>query len=214
MIYDKLTIVNQALIACGHEPVSVEDGSPQWIAASQAYDRMLPVLIYKHKWNFQTRLFGLVRIGTSTYPGYTDIYEIPVDCLHLENAWRTDLAASVPQFSSFDGDGMGSQPPQLDYKIIGQQLHCYGPQGVTAYYVQAPPTAKHWPPGFVETLVREIESLIYQGLNEDAEAAQITKKLALAELSEARAKSSSEEPRRVAYRSNIVNARRGFWRRG
>jgi hypothetical protein len=219
MLLDKLTVCNQALIATGNTPVTTDDGSAQWIAASTAYDRMLPLVLYKHNWTFQTNTLSLARLGTSTYPGYSDIYQKPTDCLHLENVWRTDLAASMPQVSSFGVDGMGAMPPPLDYRIVSDQIHCVAPNGVTALYVIDP--AAHSEvildvnPGILETLTREIESLLYQGLNEDNAGAVATKKLAAVEISEARAKADSEMPRRVAFRSSFIEKRRrratGWW---
>lgn len=220
MLLDKLSVINEALIATGNEPVTTDDGSAQWIAASTAYDRMLPIVLYKHNWTFQTSLFNLVRLGASTYPGYSDIYEKPQDCLTILNVWRTDLAQQiVPLTSGFGVDGMGAMPPQLDYKIISNQIHCFAPNGVTALYEVDP--AKHAEvtldvtPGILETLRREIEALLYQGLNEDAPSAQLTKRLAAAEMDEARARADQEGPRRVAFRSLLCERRRsqklGWW---
>lgn len=219
MLLDKLTVINNALIATGNEPVTTDDGSAQWMAASTAYDRMLPLVLYKHNWTFQTITLNLARLGASTYPGYADIFQKPYDCLHLENVWRTDLAANMPQFSGFGVDGMGVMPPPLDYKIIGDQIHCVAPNGVTCLYVIDP--AKHSnvildvTPGILETLHREVESLLYQGLNEDKDGAVATKKLAADEIGEARSKADSEMPRRVAFRSGFLEARRrrkiGWW---
>jgi hypothetical protein len=215
-IFDKLTIINNALIATGNEPVTTDDGSAQWIAGSTAYDRALPSVLYKHNWPFQTALLALGRLGTSAYPGYTDIYAKPTDCLHLENVWRTDLAALVvpKPFGGFYLDGSGVLPPPLDYKIIGDQIHCAGPYGVTALYVQVA-VSGNWPPGFVETLTREIESFIYQGLNEDIDAAKMAKVAANTEMAEARAKIDAESPRKVAFRSRFLERRKtritGWW---
>lgn len=220
MLLDKLSVINDTLIATGNEPVTTDDGSAQWISASNAYDRMLPIVLYKHNWPFQTNTLNLARIGTSAYPGYSDIYQKPQDCLHIENVWRTDLALEfLPQTSGFGIDGMGAMPPALDYKIIGDQIHCVGPNGVTALYVVDPTEHSEVildvTPGILETLRREIESLLYQSLNEDSASAQLTKKLAMAEMDEARAKADSEGPRRVAFRSGFTEKRRraklGWW---
>ena len=219
MLLDKLTEINNCLIATGNSPVTTDDGSPSWVAASTAYDRVLPVVLYKHNWKFQTATLNLARLGTSTYPGYSDIYAKPFDCLHLENVWRTDLAQDVPVLSQFGIDGMQVMPPELDYKIIGDQIHTVAPNGATCLYVVDP--TKHSdvildiPPGALETLRREIESMLYQSLNEDPQGAEMTKKLALEEMAEARQKDSSEQPRRVAFRSNFLERRRrhtvGWW---
>ncbi len=218
-IYDKLTIINMALIATGNNPVTTDDGSPEWITGSAAYDRALPLVIYKGNWTFQTKTnVALARIGTSAYPGYTDIYQKPIDCLHIENVWRSDLGPLIVQTSSFDQYGMGAMPPPLDYKIIGDQIHCYAPNGATALYVAIPAPfgqSGTWPPGFAEALVRQVESYLYQSMNDDITLAEAAGKVAEAELSEARAKVDSEQPRRVAYRSRFLERRRrsktGFW---
>jgi hypothetical protein len=213
--YDKLTIINDALLATGNRTVVSDNGSAEWIASSRFYDRCLPVLLYEHNWPFQTATVGLARKGSSAYPGYLDIYAKPQDCLHLENVWRTDFGILIPQFSGFNEDGMQTRPPALDYKIIGDQIHCCAPEGATALYVQYPNTPKAWPPGFVETLTRRIESFLYQGLNEDSTSAKAVGSVAEDELSKARAKIDSESPRRVAFRSRIQERRRtprdGWW---
>jgi len=219
MLLDKLTVINDCLIATGNNPVTGDDGSASWIAASNAYDRMLPVVLSKHNWHFQTATVSLTRLGTSAYPGYTDIYQKPADCLRLENVWRTDLGQQIPQFSQFGIGGMGAIVPQLDYKIIGDQIHCVGPLGVTALYVIDPTQHEgvilDVSAGILEALRRSIESLLYQVLNEDREAAIDAKKLAEMELSEARAISDQEGPRRVAFRSRFSELRRrprvGWW---
>lgn len=216
MLLDKLTVVNNALIATGNEPVTTDDGSAQWIAASTAYDRMLPLVLYKHNWKFQTSTLQLPRLGASTYPGYSDIFQKPVDCLHLENVWRTDLAAIMPPQYGWLGVGWTAvMPPALDYKIIGDQIHCAAPNGVTALYVINSVAAIAANPGFIETLTREVESLLYQGLNEDKDGAVATKKLAAEEIGEARSKTDQESPRRAAFRSSFLERRRhskvGWW---
>lgn len=219
MLLDKLTTINQCLIATGNTPVTTDDGSAQWIAASTAYDRILPVVLYKHNWKFQSNTANLTRLGTSTYPGYSDIYAKPFDCLHLENVWRTDLAQDVPVLSQFGIDGMPVMPPELDYKIIGDQIHTVAPNGATCLYEVDPTQHSEVildiPAGALETFRREIESALYQSLNEDAQGAEMTKKLALEEMAEARQKDASEQPRRVAFRSNFLERRRrhtvGWW---
>jgi hypothetical protein len=216
--YDKLSVINAALIATGSNPVATDDGSPEWTMGSAAYDRALPLILYKGNWTFQTKTStALARLGASAYPGYTDIYQKPIDCLHIENAWRTDLGPLVVQSSGFDQYGMGAMPPPLDYKIIGDQIHCTGPNGVSCLYVAIPePYGQSgvWPPGFFEALTRQVESYLYQSF-EDFDGAEKTGKIAEMELAEARAKVDAEQPRRVAFRSRFLELRRrskvGWW---
>lgn len=216
--YDKLSIINAALIATGSDPVDTDDGSPEWIMGSAAYDRALPLILYKGNWTFQTKTSqALARVGASAYPGYSDIYAKPVDCLHIENVWRTDLGALVYQASGFDQYGMGAMPPPLDYKIISDQIHCYGPNGVSCLYVstQAPyGQSGTWNAGFSEALTRMVEAYLYQSFDE-LDGAEKAGKIAEGELDFARAKTDAEQPRRVAFRSRFLEIRRrsklGFW---
>lgn len=208
MLLDKLSIINDALIATGNEPVTTDDGSAQWIAASTAYSRMLPIVLYKHNWVFQTNLVNLPRLGASTYPGYSDIYEKPQDCLHILNVWPSDRVS------------FSTTPPELDYKIIGNHIHCSSPGGVVALYEIDPSFHNEIvldvTPGILETLRREIEALLYQGLNEDTPSAKLAKGLADLELSFARSRADQEAPRRVAFRAAFTEKRRrshlGSWR--
>jgi hypothetical protein len=216
--YDKLTIVNAALIATGSEPLAGDDGSPEWIMGSAAYDRALPLILYKGGWTFQTKTAaGLARLGASAYPGYTDIFQKPIDCLHIENVWRTDLGLLAYPSSGFNDQGMGTMPPPLDYKIIGDQIHCTAPNGLTCLYVAIPAPygqSGTWPPGFSEALTRQVESYLYQSFDE-FDGAEKTGKVAEMELAEARSRIDSEQPRRVAFRSRFLERRRrsklGMW---
>lgn len=217
--YDKLTIMNQALIATGNDPVTGDDGSPQYISASTAYDRALPLVMERGGWTFQSALnFNLPRIGASAYPGYTDIYGKPVDCLHLENVWRTDLAPYVVPFPGFDSFGRGTMPPQLDYKVIANQIHCYAPYGASCLYIQIPEPygqSGTWPPGFAEAVTRQTEVYLLSGLNEDIDGAVKAQGQLNSDIAEARYRSDAEQPRRVAYRSRFLERRRtrqlGWW---
>ena len=153
--YDKLTVINAALIATGSNPVAADDGSPEWIMGSAAYDRALPLILDKGSWTST----NLTRLGASAYPGYSDIYQKPIDCLHVGNVWRTDLGMLSFPSSGFDRQGMGTMPQPLDYKIIGDQIHCYGPNGVSCLYVAIPAPygqSGTWPPGLVGKAGRKL----------------------------------------------------------
>lgn len=214
-IVDKLSIMNAALIATGNDPVTVDDGSNAYMVASSAFDRMLPIVMVKHNWPFETAITALVRAGASAFPGYADMYAKPADCLHLQNCWDTLLGQQSLQPLTWEGmtrDGI--RAPQFEYRIIGGLIHCNGPNGVTALYVKNPnPDGGDWPPGVAETLTLEVESIILRGLNEDQEAAVVMKKAAAEEIKDARYQVDSELPRKVAFRSRQLERRRArFWR--
>ena len=62
---DRLTVINDALLATGNNRVNVEyEGSYEWQAAEPAYRRALAFLLPRHTWNFantSTPLAGLTR---------------------------------------------------------------------------------------------------------------------------------------------------------
>lgn len=212
---DRLTIINQALINTGNNPVNVgDDTSDEWKVASSAFDQWSRTLLYRRNWNFAKREgVKLLRIGDSTYPGYADIFAKPADCLFLENVYRSDLAA-LAYPSPIYGVGETRTPP-LDYKIFEDRIHCTAPQGVMAIYTPFPVGSQPWSTGFVDALRLKIESTIYRGLNEDASLSGAADREAEAILGEAVARSNSEEPRRVGFRSTALEARRrrhtGWW---
>lgn len=214
--FDKLAFMNRALVATGNHLVTTDDGSPEYTAASFAFDRAFPLILYKHNWHFNSQLNpALNRVGASNYPGYTDIYAKPANCLFLIQAWDPTFAQWVLPVPSLEFGRRGARPPSFDYQIIGDQIHCVGPNGVACEYIQTENDAVNYPPGFIEAVGREMESLIYQSLNEDFEAAEATKKLAVEELQEAKVRNDAENPRKVLLKSNMLERRRarmlGSW---
>lgn len=211
MILDKLTVVNNALSATGNKAVLSEgDNSDEWAAGSAAFDRMLPVVMAKHNWKFQTAIADLARVGTSNFPGYGDMYAKPGDCLHIENVWDSYLAsliqpATFPVGMSRDG----IRAPPMEYRVIGDLIHCTAPLGATALYVKNALPDTPAAVLFIEALTTEVEALILRGLNEDNDAAKLVKVLAGQQTQEAKYKTDAEEPRAKPFRSGMLEKRRG-----
>jgi hypothetical protein len=94
-------------------------------------------------------------------------------------------------------------------------IHCVGPMGVVAIYIPFPVGAQPWSIGFVATLRLKIEAACLRGLNEDFPEAEARDKKAEDALKLARSRSDGEEPRRVMFRSSILERRRrrstGYW---
>lgn len=207
---DKLSIINDALIATGNLPVAVDDGSDEWIAGSSYYERCLPLVLARHDWKFATDIKALTRAGASAYPGFVDMYEMPADCLWLRDCWDKRDGDQAARFSA-DRRGQsreGVPLPPFDYRIIGGLIHCTAPDGVFAFYIQNPRATDAFPVGFTEVLRLEIEALLARGFNEDATSAPALKALAMKELSEARSRDDQQEPRKVIFRSHLLDARR------
>jgi hypothetical protein len=214
MPYDKIGLINDALVQTGNTPCSEGDGTPEWIAGNSAYERALPAVLYSHDWTFQTRVAALVRSGDSTYPGYGDVFDKPADCLHLMGVWRTEDGQSIVKTGYFRVGGEGVRLPQIDYDVIGDKIHTVAPNGASAKFVLRPNplVVGDWPPGFIETLLRRMESYLAQGLGEDLESALALGKISELELAKARARVDQERPRRVAVRSRMLESR--YLRRG
>lgn len=207
---DKLTLVNYALTATGNNPVVVEgDNSDEWRVASSAYDRMLPVVLAKHDWKFQTTIAPLVRVGDSDFPGFQDAFAKPVDCLHLENVWDAYIAGLIIPYPTVGMLRDGVRAPPLEYRIIGDLIHCTTFQNAaTCLYVQQPNNATV-SALFIEALTTAMEVIIARALNEDMDAAKMLSAKAEEDLREARASNDMEEGRRIPFRSRMLERRRG-----
>lgn len=214
---DKLRIINEALINTGNEPVNVaDDTSDEWRVASSAFDQWVPILLHRRNWNFATRLQPLNRVMDSNYPGLSDIYAKPADCLYLIDVYRPDVAASMQPLPAYSMSKDNLRLPALDFKIVGDLIHASAPSGATALYTPFPVGSQPWSIGFVAALRLKIEATIYRALNEDMQASAYAEKASEAAMQEAIARCDSEEPRKVAFRSSISEARRrrgrgGYW---
>jgi len=207
---DKLTVINQALINTGNTPVSVvDDNSDEWRVSSSAFDQWARDLLYRRNWNFAERLAALIQVSNPPIigPGFTTVYAKPADCLFLINAWRTDLASLVQPNYDYSIVAENALPPRMDYDIIADQIHCNAPNGATALYIPFPSGAQPWSAGFVAALRLKVEAVIYRALNEDVSASLQYDKMAEAALEEADFRQSSEEPRKVGFRSSALEAR-------
>lgn len=215
---DKLTIINNALLATGNQPVAViADGSEEWIAASNFYDRSLPKIIVSHDWKFLLTIAEMERVGTSVYPGFQDVYALPPDCLLLRHAYDDRLAALIQPIDTWSMSETGINLPPMDYRVLAGQIHCIAPLGASCLYVQNPPAGTVGTVGFSEALTTEVENLLLRGYNEDVDSAMKHQALVKESLTIAREQDSSPEPRRILFRSRMLERRRrrgnvwGYW---
>lgn len=209
--FTKVSVINTALILTGNNPVNTpDDGSAEWIVGSEAYEAALPVLLASRDWKFQSNIVALQRSGDSTLPGYTDSFGKPNDCLYIKAAWRTDDAQNVIAQPYVGDEPFYQYPnlPPLDYQILGDQIQANAPNGVTVKYTALPSSPAGLPVLFIEALRRFVMAGILAGLNEDQGAADSMEKRAEQMLSVASSRSDSEQPRRVTFRSPLLEARR------
>jgi hypothetical protein len=221
-LISKLDIINQAALATGNQPFAViDDGSDEWIQFSSFYDRALMKVMAAHDWKFALNIAQMNRLGSSTYPGFEDIYQLPDDCLLLRAAYDARVAALIQPIDTWTISQNGINLPPMDYRLIGpNQLHCICPLGAWAFYVQNP--AQGIEPsfnvvGFVEAVTTQVEFWAEKGINEDVEGAKLTKLLAQEALNEGREQDSGQEPRRIFFRSPMLERRKrrrgvgGWW---
>lgn len=190
---DRLTIINDALLATGNNALNVEfDGSPEWQAADSAYRRAVQYLLSKHRWNFATTtqtLAGLLPSSPSALERYNKAYALPGDCLHVAGVFLNGY-------------------PLTQYELVDHKLCCAYDAGVSVKYVRAP-SPDQWPPGFVEILTMKVEAHLLRGLNEDTAEARARDNRVDAELAEFRSQSDQEEGRKAVLRSRTAERRRG-----
>lgn len=217
LVSDKLNLINQALTNTANNNVNVaDDNSDEWRIASSAYDEWVPSLLYSHDWKFATQFSAsLSRIGDSIYPGFSDVYEKPGDCLYLQNVYRTDLAQLVIPSLAYGMPEEDTRPPDLEYRLVQDQIHCVAPNGATAIYTPFPVGSQPWSIGFLASLRLYVETACLRGLNEDYAEAANREKRADAVLALAKSRNDQEEPRRVLFRSTVLERRRrrsaGYW---
>lgn len=206
---DPYTVINTALIQTGNQPTTATfDGTDEWLAGFNAYQLWLPYCIEARDWNFQTAIVALTRIGASDYPRFSDAYAFPPQCAHLQTVWRTDLAAQQPAYLGWGMLRDGIVQPQIEYRIIGNEIHTSAPQGLTAKYLTAPSGADRYTATFNVALITFVASSLFGSLNEDLGAQEKTLKMAEEMLEEAASRSDQQENRRVAFRSRMIERRR------
>lgn len=193
---DRLTIINDALLATGNNPLNFEyDGSSEWQAADSAFRRAVQYLLSKHRWNFATTtvsLAGLLPKSPSALAHYDKAYALPADCIHVAGVFLNGY-------------------PLTQYEIVDHRVCCAYDAGVTVKYVRSP-SPDQWPEGFVEILTMKVEAHLLRGLNEDTDNADKRDRRVDAELAEFRSQSDQEEGRRAVLRSRTADRRRGFRR--
>jgi hypothetical protein len=209
-VISKLDIINDAMLATANSPFNViDDGSDEWVAASNFYDRALRETLVQHDWKFSLALAAMTRTGTSSYPGFQDIYQPPADCLQLRACYDQRVAALIQPLDTWTISKEGVNLPPMDFRIIGGQVHCIAPLGAGCLYLQNTTDATPLSVGFVAAVTRATEQYIYQGFNEDPAAAAGMEKKVHDKLQDARRQDDSQEPRRIMLRSPMLEKRRG-----
>lgn len=189
---DKLTLINNALIATGNDPVNVlNDPSDEYRVANAAFDRWIRFLTSRHSWPFATTTELLVRVPDADNKSrrYSkNGFRLPQNTLHVKEVYRDTR-------------------PLTDYEIMGTVLSCNYDSEIYAVVVKMAPEDT-WHPMTEEILTRYVEAGCLRGLNEDFSEATRREQSAELLLEEARPHLDQQNPARNIYKSAIAAARR------
>jgi hypothetical protein len=192
----RLQIINDALIATGNNPLTVEhDGSDEWIASESAYRRALGSLLNAHEWNFAKKRIALSSRALSSPSVLFEVaFALPTECLHVEAVYVSGI-------------------PVSNYEMAGGKLCLPYEDGVEVSYVRAPP-ADQWPLNFRELLTVKVEELILRGLNEEDTRADRRLGAFNDLLEQVRFQTDRQGGRRAVFKSTSALRRRGAGPRG
>lgn len=189
---DKLTILNNALLATGNNTINVlNDPSDEYRVANQAFDRVVRFLTARHTWPFATTTELLVRVADADNKSRRfskNGFRLPINTLHVKEVYRDTVIMT-------------------DYEIMGDVLSCPYDSGIYAVVVKAPADAA-WHPMAEEVLTRYVEAGCLRGLNEDFTEATRRENSAEVLLTEARPAVDQQNPARNIYKSKVAAARR------
>lgn len=189
---DKLTIINNALVNTGNDPVNVlNDPSDEYIVANRSFERWIKFLTARHSWPFATTTELLVRVPDADNKSrrYSkNGFRLPQNTLHVKEVYR-------------------DTHPLTDYEIMGTVLSCNYDSEIYAVVVKMAPE-DNWHPMAEEILTRYVEAGCLRGLNEDQSGADRREQSAELLLEEARPHADQQNPARNIYKSTIATARR------
>lgn len=191
---DKLTVINNALVATGNNQVNVlHDSSDEYVVADNAFDRGIKLLSAMHSWPFATTMEKLVRVPDAenlsrTFPSNGFRLPAPPQVLHVKEIFHNNCSLT-------------------DYEIMGFILSCPYPDEVYAKVVREAPGA-NWHPMAEEILTCMVEAGCLRGLNEDMVEARQRDAKADDWLMTARPHLDQQNPGRNMYKSRVAFARR------
>jgi hypothetical protein len=189
---DKLTILNNALLATGNNTVNVlNDPSDEYRHSNAAFDRAVRFLTARHTWPFATTNELLVRAPDADNRSRRfskNGFRLPENTLHVKEVF-------------FDTQFL------TDYEIMGSILSCHYESEVYATIIKAPPDAS-WHPMAEEILTTYVEVGCLRGLNEDFTEATNRERKAEGLLEETRSHVDQQNPARNTYKSKVAVARR------
>lgn len=187
---DALKVMNNALIGTGNNPISLNDGTPEWIVIETAFNRYVEELMSQHNWPFGRGSATLV--ATTPVPSGQWEYAVgplPDDLLLLRSVFI---------------DGV----PTKDYGVYGRTLAISEGAGVTIEYISQDIADDDWHAQATKVLTLFLEAACYRGLNEDLNEARLRERDAYDALSSAKQIVGSENPAPPVHYREATSARR------
>ena len=189
---DKLTILNNALLATGNNTVNVlNDPSAEYLTANPAFERALRFLTARHSWPFASTIDLLVRAPDEENKSRRfrqSGFRLPQNTLHVKEVfWDT--------------------APLTEYEILGSILSCRHDSNIYANVVKQVSEEKLHPMA-EEILTLYVEAGCLRGLNEDFTEATRREQKAELLLEETRSHVDQQNPARNTYKSKVAVARR------
>lgn len=154
---DKLSIVNQALIRIGAEPIaSFDDGDAQSLVASTLFDTISGALLSETPWHFALAGFNMAKIVPTpgTYRMMVDrydyMYQLPADTIRVL--------------------GLESR---CEFRLAGSQLFTNDSPARLVYVANVPPSA--WRDYFTNLVVHELAASFAISITDTASRADTYK---------------------------------------
>lgn len=186
----RLTIINDELLLCGQNPFNEpDDGSPEWLTCSAAYDAAVEHLLDEHDWKFGKQVIAVEDRSDPDDPNWQDAYDKPSGCLHVVKV--------------MDADG----GTIAERKILGNKILVNDDEGILVECIMEP-DPELWPGLFLKALRHSVRAGIYRGLMKDGVSARAEEKTAEFYLAKARPRVDLEEPGRTRFISSMASARR------
>jgi hypothetical protein len=188
---DKLKIIQNACVATGNDPPQNEDdGSPEWEAGSRGYERGIELLTERHPWAFSKLVEQITATTPVPSPEWLYAFARPATALHV-SAIKTATGVRVNE-----------------YELIGSLICTDDPGPLYATYYARASDESDLTAGFVEALTLYVEGALLAAFEDFAEA---DKRRLRAEqtLSDMRARSDQEKPKRLGFVSRLLDRRRG-----
>lgn len=192
----RLSIIRECLTITGNNLYgSVDDGSPEWVSGTAAYDTAVEWALDEHDWGFGKRIDEVEADVDAD-----DEFEAPDDPAYTYRHSRPTEALHIIRVMSEGGQTL------TDYRIVGNKIYAHE-DTVLVEYVEEP-DPDDWPGLFVRVVRHQTMAGIYRSLNKDTKAADAEERKAEAYLSKARPRADLQEPGKTRFVSSLASARR------